>query len=437
MKLEASVGGNPKVLRISCYQHEDDISHQERLRARVNLDSIEWQVPESFDIEHFHPDLEAMLGLLVYGPFSKSRIELARGVSREFYEIVSRHLKKELTPVDNSLSPRKQPLNGVDALAFSGGVDSVAAYAVMPPETVAIFMNRTIPPGFKAGLYRPDAALRTCAQVRSSGGNVCIVDTTMEFAREPVGFSVDWTNGAGAILLADIMNIRSVGYGMIAESAFYVGHPYFSHLAARSVYSNWAPIFSTVGVPINLPTCGVSEVVTAKIAKANSAKWIAQSCIRGTANEPCMKCFKCFRKTILDAKVQKIELHSEHFSTAYKSKEIKRRLLEIPIHHENVLAYSVNGIVCDDHAILRAIRQKVQAVYEYSEGVCFAESVYQGYTEYVPNFLRGYVDSELSKYARPMTEKQNAIFEGWNTQDLLDAETSISGHEQLAKLLER
>src|SRR5690606_21051487 len=111
-----------------------------------------------------------------------------------------------------------------DAIAFSGGVDSVAALAILPQNTIAIFMNRIAKRVGKPGLYRADAALQTCDDVRRSGYDVRVVDTSMELMRDPIGFAVDWTNAVGAVAHADQLDLRSISFGMIAESAFATGH---------------------------------------------------------------------------------------------------------------------------------------------------------------------------------------------------------------------
>lgn len=404
-------------------------------KARMGRGSTEFRVPTQFSMQDWHPDLEALLALLVYGPFAVTDMHVSRGVSAAFADAVINSLNIRVSPVDLTLSPRRLPTAGRDALAYSGGVDSTAALALLPEDTIPIFMHRVPLPGGARGLYRPDAALQSCTDVQTSGYHAEIVDTTMEYAREPIGFAVDWTNASGAILLADHLGLRSVSFGMVAESAFHIGHPRFSELARRSVYAGWAPLFERVGVPISLPTSGLSEVMTSKIATEQAFRWSSQSCIRGTAEQPCMNCFKCFRKGILEARIFDQPVDPSHFDIALNSAEVKRRLLEQPIHHEDVLAFSVHGLRCDGHPVLAALQRKTEALLDYSDGVCFAESIYPGFSRYVPDFIVDHVTNRLSEYASMASEHAIGIFEGWDTMSLCGEPSYREGQSQLERLL--
>jgi hypothetical protein len=415
--------------------NEQDREFFKDRKGRMGRGSAEFQVPPGFSADDWHPDLEALLALLVYGPFTRSEFSVSRGVSRAFSEAVLASFKRRLSPVDASLEPRTSPSPGRAALAFSGGVDSTAALALLPEDAVPIFMHRVLPDGAATrSLYRPDAALRSCADVQRSGYDVQVIDTTMEYARLPVGFAVDWTNAAGAILLADHLGLGSVSFGMVAESAFFIGHPRFSELATRSVYAGWAPLFEVVGVPISLPTSGLSEVVTSKIASAHAFQWTAQSCVRGTADQPCMNCFKCFRKRILDARIQEHAIEPSHFEIAFASEEVRRRLLEQPIHHEDVLAFSVHGLKCEGHPVLSALQLKTRALFEYSDGVCFAESIYPGFERYVPRALAQHVKQRLIQYAPEASKHEIAVFEGWDTRSASEMPSTRTGQARLEQL---
>ncbi|QTN45226.1 hypothetical protein H7683_19905 [Ectopseudomonas mendocina] len=434
MKVGYFVSG--QVVAFCAEPSDEDRAFWEGRKARMGSNRAEFYLPDGLDF-NIHPDAKALIALLVYGPFAAKEIELSWAVSSHFAAVVKQSFKRHISPVDASISPRTLMRDGRDSLAFSGGVDSVAALALLPEETLPIFMNRVLPEGVKKGLYRGDAALRSCETVRNSGREVIVLNNTMEFAREPVGFSVDWTNAAGAVLLSDVFGLRSVAFGMILESAFFIGHSHYSDLGSRSVYKAWAPIFDAVGLPIALPTAGVSEVVTTKIATAVSDKWYAQSCVRGTAETPCGTCFKCFRKKILDAKVSDRVLSSKHFDVAYSSKEVKRRLVEVPIHHENVLAFSIHGLRCDaDHPVLSALREKTQPIHEYGQGLEFVEKFYRRGLFYVPEFLRDCVSKKLSDYAQDASTKETHCVENWEISHLVNLSSYISAQQRLEGELE-
>lgn len=434
MKISYSISGD--VITFHAEPSEEDKSFWSGRKAKMGSDKASFFLPEGLNF-HLHPDAMALAALLVYGPFAAKKIEFSWGVSSHFSVSVKQSFKRTVSPVDSNIQSRKLLLGGRDSLAFSGGVDSVAALALLPEETLPIFMNRVLPDGVKKGLYSGEAALRSCETVRQSGRDIVVFDNTMEFARDPVGFSVDWTNAAGAVLLSDVYELRSVSFGMIAESAFFIGHSHYSDLGARSVYKAWAPIFEAIGLPIALPTAGLSEVVTTKIAAEVSGKWYAQSCVRGTADTPCGSCFKCFRKTILDARVAGRALNASHFDIAYSSREVKRRLLEVPIHHENVLAFSVHGLLCDgEHPVLSILREKTRPIYEYGECLTFVERFYSRGLEYVPEFLRASVIEKISMHAQGASVEETNVVENWEISHLVGLGSYISAQHKLEKELE-
>ena len=92
-----------------------------------------------------HPDVEALLALLMAQPFSTS-VNMARGVSPELADAAAAMVGPTIGPVDPALTPRVRPAGGRVGLAYSGGVNSTAALAVLPADTVSCFLNRVDPP---------------------------------------------------------------------------------------------------------------------------------------------------------------------------------------------------------------------------------------------------------------------------------------------------
>ena len=407
-----------RLLKFTVELSHEDIEFGLKRKARINRLHAEFVVPPGFKASSIHPDALCLLALIVYGPFSKSVFETSWAVSEDFSDAVLNNLKRRCPTVSKYISPREVSLSGRDALAFSGGADSVAALELLGENALPIFMRRIVPEGERVGLYRADAALLSCETVQKSGTEISIVDTTMEYAREPVGFAVDWTNAAGAILLSDEKNIRSVSFGMVQESAFFIGHSHFSDLRRRSVYSAWAPLFEAVGLPISLPTSGLSEVVTSKIANRVAEKYFSQSCVRGAATEPCGRCFKCFRKKILDARLSGELLPAEHFEIAKNSKEVKRRLLEVPLHHENVLGFSLHGLNTGQSEIFETLVQKTSPIVRYGENLGCLEKFNPRGLEYMPEFMRDAVHKKIAEFADDANADDLRIIEGWGNYAL-------------------
>lgn len=414
---------------------DQDIAFGADRKAKIAALEVYFALPDGFSKYSIHPDALCLLALLIYGPFAKGEFNTSWGVSRVFSDVVGSFFKRKINNVDDHLHPRSLPDFGREALAFSGGVDSVAALALLPDDTLPIFMKRALPDASKHGLYRPDAALKSCQSLRDSGRDVAIIETTMEFARDPVGFSVDWTNAAGAVLFSDFQNLRSVSFGMVQESAFFLGHSHFSDLQRRSVYSAWAPIFACIGLPISLPAAGLSEVVTSMIARNVNYKWVAQSCVRGSADLPCGRCFKCFRKVLLDAKIRKAKVSAEHFLIVQSSAEVRRRVLEVPIHHENVLAYSLNDLQVESSDIYIALSQKTKPLFEYGRGLRFLEKFNTLGLKYVPTHLCDSVRERIGEHAQDADESDRAIIEGWDIENISRSDAYLSAQARLEAIL--
>lgn len=433
--MEVKATFSDKMLAFDATPSKEDIEFTLNKKGKLARRRAEFYLPEGFSEWSIHPDALCLLALIVYGPFAKRNFDTSWPISEKFASIVEASLKKEVRNLDRTIDARSAPLFGRDALAFSGGVDSVAALELLPDDALPIFMRRVVPPGERVGIYRADAALRSCEMVRESGRDVSVVDTTMEYVRDPVGFSVDWTNAAGAVLFCDYQRLRSVSFGMIQESAFLLGHGHFSDLESRSIYSSWAPVFKCIGLPICLPTAGLSEVVTSKIADSVSDKWMAQSCVRGGETEPCGKCFKCFRKKLLDARLFGKKIFSDHFEIARSSKEVKRRLLEVPVHHENVLAFSLHGLDSEPSPILGALLDKTRLIYEYSERLTCLECYNTRGLKFVPEFLQGSVHRKIGKFAKDATEHELKILEQWETTHLTELGEYRNAQARLLELL--
>ena len=51
-----------------------------------------------------------------------------------------------------------------------------------------------------------------------------IIESDLEYVRDPVGFPVDVANSVPAILMADYLKLDSIAFGTIMEASYGVGH---------------------------------------------------------------------------------------------------------------------------------------------------------------------------------------------------------------------
>lgn len=263
-------------------------------------------LPEDCRIDDIHPDLLALSALLLVLPWIGQRLRLGKGVSQRFAEVVEEDLGVHLHPVDSALPTQSTSDNGRPGLAFSGGIDSTAALSVMPSDTHSVFLEQSAfsqrqASRQKNSLYKKDAALHACKELSGMGRSIDVVPCDLELIRDPVGFPVDLSNAVPLLCVADKRNLDSVGWGTIAESAYRIGAMGFTDYAERTTFNRWRRIFETVGLPIFNAVADVSEVGTSIIAQESPYGSLAQSCIRGQVGQPCGRCWKCFRKSLLDS----------------------------------------------------------------------------------------------------------------------------------------
>ncbi|MGB1589772.1 MAG: glycosyltransferase family 2 protein, partial [Candidatus Poseidoniaceae archaeon] len=99
-------------------------------------------------------------------------------------------------------------------LAFSGGVDSTACMALMPPETLLFYHQRE---GFESNLDHSNA-FRFIDKLRADGKQVVVTESDHERIREDFGkspgFSTDLAGAVHVILLADFFELGAVAMGM-------------------------------------------------------------------------------------------------------------------------------------------------------------------------------------------------------------------------------
>lgn len=421
------------VLLLHFAPNKDDENFYAERKAKLNQTSIYFKLPNDVDISNIHPDLILLTTLLAIKPFTHKTLEININPSQLMVDACKIHLSLNIVCSKPLSSQRKKPKDGNPGLAFSGGSDSIAALSIMPKNTVCIFLQRSSKGAVKS-LYKDDAAIHSCKLVRKSGYSVEAIQTSLEYVRNPVGFPLDWSNSTPIILLSDHFKINSINFGMVLESSYGIGHTKYSDLRNRNIYKNWSPLFDVANIPISLPTAGLSEVITQKIACTTAKNWDAQSCVRGAVNLPCMKCFKCFRKVLLDSEVGSAKLQANHFQIAKNSKEVARRLLERPIHHENVLAYSLRNTKTND-PIGKILIEKIASLLKLNNNLNILEKFYSPAANLIDPSIREFVLSKISEVSQSTNFKEIDEIESWDTSYIIKLEDYESAQKSLFSLI--
>lgn len=387
------------------------------------------ELPEGWKLEAVHPDHLALVALLVAHPFTVTRLELPFGVTAAFAEAQSASGRYVIGPVDPHLTPWTASKEGRPGLAFSGGADSTAALSLMPSNTVPVFLDRPI---VGRSLYRKDAALHSCARLRRMGYDVRTVSCDLEYMREPVGFPIDLANAIPAILLASHLDLDSIAFGMIMETAYRTGHVAFRDYATSSHFRLWGGLFSAAGIPLNLVTAGVSEIGTLMIALNTEVGGLAQSCIRGSRRRPCRNCWKCFRKVLLQHVLQGDKLTSHLLKEMFAIREAKKYLADFPIKHENVLTYITSRYEGGDE-VMQLLRRRVRGD---RLPTTWMEGWYEPSVDLLPSQYRSQTITALNRVLRPLTSDEANFARSWDMQPMLADAYYQRLHVSLKRALE-
>ena len=327
------------VVSLSASKEERDSIYGEKM-----AESLEFSIASSgpIDLRLAHNDHLALIVLLAAHPFAQGRLAIPLHVSKQFEratQIFSRYRPKFLSTSGKPYTPKS---DGKPGLAFSGGVDSTAALALMPNNTVPVFLDR--PHRANTTLYNKSAAKATLAFLEAKGVPNISISTDVEFIRNPVGFPTDLATGIPVLALATHFQFDSVGFGTVMESAYRIGHEKSRDYLKAPHYKVWAPLFAAAGLPLFLPVAGVSEVGTSTIVHQSPYRGMARSCIRGEWPQTCNNCWKCFRKQLIGHGINQTEFDDNQFLKSLQSKEIVSKLSAEFISHENVLGWALNKI---------------------------------------------------------------------------------------------
>jgi len=245
-----------------------------KLMFRWGGSEIFFHLPQGWAIENTHEDLFRLAHYVLVAPWDNSVLE--------------------------GWEPSRKP-GWRPGLAFSGGVDSAAAMALMPSSTVLVYNERSA----IQGILDHTNAIRFFDHLKSSENREVVrVKSNHESLRtrdgKMPGFSTDYACAVQVILLADYFGLDSVGTGMPLENS-YLWHGYKHRDFSESWFWNhYGELFRKVGLDLYQPVAGCSEIINLEIVnKIGYGGW-AQSCLRSKkGGEVCGKCWKCFRKNSL------------------------------------------------------------------------------------------------------------------------------------------
>ncbi len=394
------------------------------LKFGMNDTEVFVRLGDGINSRNIHPDLLCLCSILLVNPFVGERLLIGWDISDDFQKkaqsVISRY--KLVTERASNQTPRDPIQDGLAGLAFSGGADSSAALAVMPASTVPIFLSRI---SENQTVYDSDAPIEICRMLTEVGYPVKIIESNLEHIREPVGFPTDLANAIPSILLTEFCNLSSISFGTIMESGYGIGHEHYVEYGEGAHWRFFSTIFSAAEIRLSFPVIGVSEIGTSIIGNKSPLGYYSQSCIRGTWKNPCLKCWKCFRKELLafalgfSQDVNLLEM--------LNSNEVQIRLSAYPISHENVIAYSLQKINLDNHPYLKPIADKI----DMNEDLSFLDYWYSPSIDFVPEEIRHNIRDAIINYLQLMGPLNESVMRSWDMTGHLESKKAKRAQSKL------
>ena len=298
-----------------------------RSRSVTGESTFRFLLPDCIiNFDGVHPDLWALVILLVVYPFIKTELRLSFSISSSFALAFNESTGKRLVPVDSTIQCRmqsckdsqdkKQTFSGV---AFSGRVHSYAVAAIMGHSTRLVALDHwNAPPLLRTSPYPSDGLYYALDTMESKGFHVSMVKTDVASLCEPYGFPHPLTPTCGPVMLADALDLHSVALGsrlydvraLIEDEGVLptIGfksvdlpvHNCYSDEGTKTVVSTqegtlegWRNLFSACGLSLELPTCGIHDALLVTLLAEHKLWHEIHYCLYARPDFRCNNCIEC------------------------------------------------------------------------------------------------------------------------------------------------
>lgn len=429
--MHLEVHGEANVVTMTATPDTDD--RAEFGKAKFARNSTSFELAEGYSLSDAHPDTIALAAIVAFSPWIARSVKLPFPVSEHFAKEVQEALKVELPHHSSAIERRVATDDARPGLSFSAGVDSFACLEIMPTETVAVFSHRSPSPEGGRSLYRDDAPMFAIEEMRKRGADVIAVETDIEWIRSPVGFGVDPAPSVPLLLMADHLRIDAIAFGTIAEAAYRTGTRSFIDFPQRSIFTKWQRAFRAAGLEYYDCVAPMSEMCTTLITRNSKFGDLAQSCVRGLPGKPCMRCVKCFRKSLVESSMTGQWKAVGEISAMAAERAVVNYLADAPIRLEIVLA-SALSLYDGNDPFLKALARRTGAhEFDYT----FTKGWYDpGMDAMIPVKYREQTKDSARKHLGPMTSEQELAFTQFNIDaniDQLVTEGRVAGFRSILR----
>ncbi|MEU5862266.1 DUF6395 domain-containing protein [Nonomuraea sp. NPDC047529] len=353
-----------------------------------------------------HPDLFAVAAWTIVAPWTRRRITFDRAVSAEVAGALHDGWGIEAGPV--GAEPRRA--GNRLAISYSGGADSVAAAAIHPSAPFVHFRRVPHPrvPN-RWTHYRSDVLAKLAER---TGRELTTVTSDLEFtlAEPRPGYPEHHAVAAGALLLADRMNLGGLGFGYELGSRWLGGDRYLLRFTPDNPmwapHGAWGRLFAAAGVHIVLPVGGVSEAVTMRLALNSELKDQVRWCLRGT-DGPCRTCGKCLYKELIQAAVERRPLDTP----VTADRPVARKWLQPPPYGgQEMIEYGLARVPGIERSLFAKALDHFEAT---EESTSWLDHCYPPAIEEIPEPWRTEAAAFLTSKVGLMTEAEVRQVETW------------------------
>ncbi|EKD7755879.1 hypothetical protein OSG00_000660 [Shigella sonnei] len=252
--------------------------------------------PMELDIPHL--DLCAFAALKIISPYIGTSFSIGTGVSYSMAKSIREEYPNiQKIKTNASLSPISDKSRNNVAISFSGGVDSIAASVMMGDDVTLVMAARTFHPeiGEFEQWNNPRAQVKTLRYMPCNYKKVLVytdfpfLSVKNDYCTYPDSYSFT----IPAVLLSE-----RLGFAHIITGDIHAAFTDSETIHTNDCEASDKKFFSGIGINLDYPCNGLSELITTSIAKANGLLEISSACEYGDFMKPCMGCIKCFRKSI-------------------------------------------------------------------------------------------------------------------------------------------
>lgn len=356
-----------------------------------------------------HGDLLALAAYSAVAPWTARRLVLDRPVSARAAEGFARAVGVDVGPVDPDLEPRESPRRAL--LAYSGGVDSVAAAELLKDDVVLVHSERRKHPWVPRvdDIYQTAAFLPLVRAAGARGWRTEIVATDIDYIcalrpYQPTSFA----DGIGAILMADDLGGGGVGWGNVLE-AIYLGR---GHGWTGGMREPTLPdLFASVGLDYLQPTGALTETGTTRLALESDLADLARSCAVADGGTPCYWCMKCVRKALVTAAVTGEPMDPRVVRNLTPDHPVMTRVFHQDVFHYGNPVWHALARVDVTGTPLQSVKDRIAPT--LAETLWNERYFRQGLQDLVSDRWRAAVEARLRRSLAPMDERDEAILRRW------------------------